>query len=193
MVFTTTYECPGCSRPRRFAPTLVVTSTAGVRRDVFKADLVLPSLDAAEPRQFYQANRPHSAITFDKMRRGLIDFGKEFPGRIWLEVFLLEGITSARQDITQLAALARRIKPGRIQLNTVSRPPAEARARAVSCERMEQLKGLFTDRTEVITESLSVNAGDHFEGPHLEAEIIALRSRSQIDRTLIDAKKQAGR
>jgi wyosine [tRNA(Phe)-imidazoG37] synthetase (radical SAM superfamily) len=41
-----------------------------------------------------------------------------FGGQVWMEVFLVEGMNSSPKEVTKIAAWAREIAPGRIQLNT---------------------------------------------------------------------------
>jgi len=102
-----------------------------VRRELGRADLVLPSLDAGDARMFRRVNRPHPSLRFDEMVEGLAEFTAGFAGAVWLEVFLLDGWTTTPEQAARLAALARRIAPARVQLNTVARPPADPRAVAV--------------------------------------------------------------
>ena len=123
-----------------------------VRHDLLQADLVAPSLDAGSAGAFQFANRPHTGVFFDRMLDGIIEFRKEFEGQIWLEVFLLGGFTDSDSEVRKLAECAARIKPDKIQLNTVTRPPAEASARAVPLERLEEFAPLFTPNAEVIAE-----------------------------------------
>jgi wyosine [tRNA(Phe)-imidazoG37] synthetase (radical SAM superfamily) len=117
-----------------------------------EADLVLPSLDAGDERLFRHVNRPHRDITFEQMTEGLITFRERFHKPIWLEVFLLAGITGMAPEARKIAAIANQIRPDRIQLNTVSRPPAEEFACQVSEDRLKSLALLFSGKTEVIRE-----------------------------------------
>jgi wyosine [tRNA(Phe)-imidazoG37] synthetase (radical SAM superfamily) len=117
-----------------------------------EADLVLPSLDAGDERLFRHVNRPHRDITFDQMTEGLITFRERFHKPVWLEVFLLAGITGIAPETRKIAAIADRIRPDRVQLNTVSRPPAEEFACQVSEDRLKSLAPLFSGKTEVIGE-----------------------------------------
>ena len=123
-----------------------------VRRDMQHADLVSPSLDAGDVETFRTVNRPHPEFPFERMIDGLAAFRDEFCGQYWLEVLVLDGITSTREQILKIAALAARIRPDRIQLNTATRPPAEERARGVSQERLEELAQLFHPPAEVIAD-----------------------------------------
>jgi len=124
-----------------------------VRAALARADLVLPSLDAGSPSGFERVNRPHPDISFERMVDGLVTFSREFKGRIWLEVFILAGITDQPDEVERIAAIADRIRLDRVQLNTVSRPAACASAHAVSGADLARLRGLFSSPCEVIAES----------------------------------------
>ena len=123
-----------------------------VRAQLANADVVIPSLDAGDEVRFRAINRPHPQISFDRMVDGLVEFRREFRGRYWLEVFLLDGYTAIRAEVEKLAEWAERIQPDKVQLNTCVRPPAEEFAVAVSRERLQRLAKLFTPPAEVIAE-----------------------------------------
>jgi wyosine [tRNA(Phe)-imidazoG37] synthetase (radical SAM superfamily) len=55
-----------------------------VRADCAKADVVLPSLDAADEQTFRRINRPRSGLTVEQLISGLCAFRSEFTGQIWL-------------------------------------------------------------------------------------------------------------
>lgn len=123
-----------------------------VQDALLSADLIVPSLDGGDDAAFQYVNRPHPAITFDKMAAGLIDFRKQYSGKIWLEVFILGGITAIDSEAAKIAKLARQIRPDRIQLNTVTRPPAEEFAFPVPPQQMQRLRRLFGRNAEVIAD-----------------------------------------
>ncbi len=137
-------------------PTAVLTNGAllwrdDVREDLQAADLVLPSLDAGDEGMFKYVNRPCGEIVFDRMVDGLEAFTRDFRGEVWLEVMLLGGVTGLPGEARKIAALCRRIAPARIQLNTVSRPPAEDFAFPVPPDEMGSLARLFPGVVEVIS------------------------------------------
>ncbi len=123
-----------------------------VQDALMAVDLVLPSLDAGDERLFRYVNRPHEEIAFQRMVEGLTVFTERFPGEVWLEVFLLGGVTGIAAEAGKIAALVRRIRPARVQLNTVFRPPAEEFAYRLSEQKMLELKGLFPGEVEIIAE-----------------------------------------
>jgi wyosine [tRNA(Phe)-imidazoG37] synthetase (radical SAM superfamily)/SAM-dependent methyltransferase len=125
----------------------------GVRDDLMEADIVLPSLDAGDERLFRRVNRPHEAIDFSAMTDGLAAFTRQCRGEVWLEVFLLAGVTGFPSEAAKIAEIAGRIAPSRVQLNTVHRPPCVKGTLAVPMERMLELQQLFPGRAEIIGES----------------------------------------
>lgn len=133
-----------------------------VRRAVRNADLVIPSLDAGDKTVFQYVNRPHPDISFENMIRGLIEFRQMYGGSLWLEIFLLRGKTAIEATVEKIISYAKKIKPDRIQLNTVARPPAEDFAFAVPEERMNYFAQLFGEKAEVIADYHDVNKKEFF-------------------------------
>jgi wyosine [tRNA(Phe)-imidazoG37] synthetase (radical SAM superfamily) len=139
-------------------PLAVLTngSLLGIREvqdALMEADLILPSLDVGEERLFSCVNRPHPDIEFGMMIDGLCEFRERFQKPLWLEVFLLAGVTGIISEVKKIAALAKRIRPERVQLNTVSRPPTEEFAYSVPGSDMEEFAKLFDGEAEVITDT----------------------------------------
>jgi len=140
-----------------------------VREEVALADVVIPTLAAPDPERFEFINRPYSGITFDQLVHGLAAFRREFVGRYWLEVMLLDAYTTLPPQVRQLAGYAQRIQPDKVQLNTAVRPPAEQYALAVPPERLAELARAFRPRAEVIAEYRGQPATGEL---HASAEVV---------------------
>jgi len=123
-----------------------------VQDSLMESDLVLPSLDAGDEHLFQHVNRPHIDIAFEAMVGGIEEFSERFRKPMWLEVFLLGGVTGIDSEVKKIASLAERIKPDKVQLNTVSRPPCEEFAYPVSFWQMEIFASLFDPPAEVISQ-----------------------------------------
>jgi len=93
-----------------------------LRRQISKADLVIPSLDGGDAETFQTINRPATNISFEIMLEGLIAFRQEFKNPYWLEILLLEGINAEGEPLENLIRCVSAIAPDRIQLNTATRP-----------------------------------------------------------------------
>jgi wyosine [tRNA(Phe)-imidazoG37] synthetase (radical SAM superfamily) len=123
-----------------------------VQEDLREADVVMPSLDAGDARMFRYVNRPHPQLRFEAVVDGLVEFRKRFAKPIWLEVFLLGGVTALPAEVAKIAALCRRIRPDKIQLNTVARPPAEEFAFPADPSLLASFAAVFEPAAEVIAE-----------------------------------------
>jgi len=123
-----------------------------VRDAASLADIVKVSLSAWDETSYCWVNRPHPQLHFDQLIEGQKAFRAQFKGKLWMEVFLVAGMNSMPSDVSKIAALAEEIRPDRIQLNTVIRPPAEEFAVALSREQAEALTHLFHPTAEVIGE-----------------------------------------
>lgn len=121
-----------------------------VRNNLMKADLVIPSLDAGSTRIFKRINRPVKSLGIERIVKGLMAFRKEYRGKIWLEVMLVKGVNDKKEAIEKLKRAIAKIKPDRVQLNTVARPPCEKFAKALSKGELEKIKNLLGPPTEVI-------------------------------------------
>jgi len=152
-----------------------------LQEELSRADLVIPSLDAGDAVMFNHVNRPHPALDFDRIIKGMIDFRTGFGGLIWLEVFLLEGITGLRDEAAKIASLARAISPDRLQLNTVTRPPAFDFAAPVSEEKMKELLELFGENAEIISEPHSTVGPTIFPGRRDEVLNLLQRRPCTLD------------
>jgi wyosine [tRNA(Phe)-imidazoG37] synthetase (radical SAM superfamily) len=123
-----------------------------VRGQAACADLVKVSLSAWDQVSFELINRPVSGIEFSAIVDGIRKFRSEFDGRLWLEVFAVEGMNDASQQIAAIANFANSLAVDRIQLNTAVRPPCESNVRPVNRNRLIELAAYFQPVAEVIAE-----------------------------------------
>jgi wyosine [tRNA(Phe)-imidazoG37] synthetase (radical SAM superfamily) len=113
---------------------------ADVRRDLLAADVVLPSLDAATLGSFVRINQPSPGLDLESIITGMETFRREYAGKIWLEVFILKGVNDGDADIEALRLALLRIKPDKVQLNTLDRPPAVAGVASADFAHLERIR-----------------------------------------------------
>jgi wyosine [tRNA(Phe)-imidazoG37] synthetase (radical SAM superfamily) len=123
-----------------------------VRKALELADLVVPSLDAGSSRVFKYVNRPHNDISFSQMLEGLVKFRNEYAGQYWLEVFLIAGVTTPEAELKRLAQCIKQICPDKVQVNTVTRPPAEEFAEGVTQKQLSMLAPQLHENAELIAD-----------------------------------------
>jgi len=121
-----------------------------VRRDILPADLIIPSLDAATPEVFAKIDRPLADVKLEGIIGGLTSLRKEFRGKIWLEVMLVQGINDDLRHIKKLKAVIDEVKPDKIQLNSPVRSTAEPDISPVDKDKLEKIKEIFGQRAQII-------------------------------------------
>ena len=159
-----------------------------LRQELLEADLVIPSLDGATQETFERVNRPHPSLKIDRVIQGLRTFRQEFEGRIWLEIMLVKGINDGMDHIERLKQAISELKPDKVQLNTVVRPPSEEFACAVSLEELEKIRELLGGDAEVIAQFERKEQRAYQED--VESAILALLSRRPV--TLSDISNSLG-
>ncbi len=110
-----------------------------VRSALMRADLVVPSLDAVSEEVFMRINRPCPDLTAEGVLAGLLDFAREYPGEIWVEVFIVPGVNDTDDEIRLLKEAVAAIKPHRVQVNTLDRPGTDIRVRPAAPGRLERI------------------------------------------------------
>lgn len=126
----------------------------GVRQELLKADLILPSLDAATNDVFKKIDRPVNNLKIEDYIQGLIDFSKEFNGTIWLEVMILPGINDDLENLTLLKDAILKIQPKKVQLNTLDRPGVIDGIRAASRVELQNIIDMWElENVEIIASS----------------------------------------
>lgn len=129
-------------RTRQTKPVAVITNSGNmdrpeVRQALMKADIVLPSLEAADEATWRAIHRPSPHISFPAIIEGLKSFAKDFQGQLWLEVMLLAEINDSPDQLEAIKALVDEIKPDRVYVNTPVRPPADSTVKIPDHERIQ--------------------------------------------------------
>ncbi len=139
----------------------VLFDDPSVRADCCKADVVLPSLDAADQQTFERINRPCTNISIENVISGLCEFRNKFDGQIWLEVFFVDGINTTPEQITNLRVAIKRIRPDKVQLNTAIRPTADLDVKVVTRDRLEQIASKLGGKAEVVADFTTAHLDKH--------------------------------
>ena len=152
---------------KRLSPARIAVLTNGtlcsdpaVRADLAAAEVVVPSLDAANQAVFQRVNRPAPGLDIEEILEGLVRLRQEMSGELWLEVLLVKGINDSPEAIQDIVRAVERIQPQRVQLNTVVRPPAAPGVEAVSHARLTEIAGRFPVPAEVISPPRGRAQGD---------------------------------
>jgi len=109
-----------------------------IRRALRHFDTVKLSLDCATPRCFKRIDRPAPDIDLEAIKEGMLAFRKEYRGALIVEILIVAGINDKASEIEALDTYLLRLRPDRIDLGTIDRPPAYD-VRPVDYEKLRAL------------------------------------------------------
>lgn len=136
-------------------PVAVLTNGAllfqpGVREELAAADLVMPTLDAANQEAFRQINRPWPRFRIAEIVEGMAAFRKTFKGQLWMEVMLVKGLNDDEATLLGIRDALARIRPDRVQINVSIRPPAEPWVEIPDDEAVKRATAILGEAAEVV-------------------------------------------
>jgi len=175
-------------------PVVVLTngsllSEPEVQKSLLAADMVIPSLDAWNPEMFAAVNRPHHSVDFFTMVEGLVSFAKVYKGRLWLEIFIMDGINGSVADARAFKPLVDRIDPAVVYVNTAVRPPEEAFVKQASPDMIEAFYTALDRRHQ--KDMVFEGAGPGRGLGDVNADIVAMTARRPV--TAADIAAEIGR
>ncbi len=86
--------------------------------------------------------------------QGLVEFRKAYKGTIWLEVLILPGYNDHEQELQALKEAILKIRPDRVQVNTLDRPGTEKGLRGATRTELQRVMDFWNlDNAEIITPS----------------------------------------
>jgi wyosine [tRNA(Phe)-imidazoG37] synthetase (radical SAM superfamily) len=122
-----------------------------VRRSLLKADRVVPSLDAVTASVFRNINKPHPSLEPGQIIEGIRAFREEYKGQLHVEIALVSGVNDNAGELSALARAIEPLRPDKIELNTVVRPPARAGTQGLTDAQMVRAASFFSSlKTEIV-------------------------------------------
>lgn len=155
-----------------------------VRREAQATEIFKATLSAWDEASFVRVHRPHPDLTFAQVFDGLRAFREDFSGALWLEVFLVQGVNDTNEAVEAIADCARRVRPDRIHLNTVVRPPADPAARPVEPDRLAAWAAYFDPPAQIASVPLQTEMGATAPGGEPSAD--------EIERLVKDTLRRRG-
>jgi len=143
-------------------PVVVITNGSllnreDVREDLMDADIVIPSLDAADVETFKRINRPCRGLEIDEIIEGLVEFNRLYKGTLYIEVMLVKNFNDDVETLQKISEAIKRIKPDGVYILTPVRPTATP---------VEQ-----ADKTAIIRASKIIGEAARIIHPELEASL----------------------
>ncbi|WP_457643441.1 radical SAM protein [Persephonella sp.] len=95
-----------------------------IQRSLGKLDMVKISVDAVDEKAFKKVNRPLENIRLKDILDGLTEFRKNYQGELIVELLFVRNVNDSEENIVKTAQFLKKLKPDRVDIGTVDRPPA---------------------------------------------------------------------
>ncbi|MBN1279884.1 MAG: radical SAM protein [Chlorobiaceae bacterium] len=157
-----------------------------VRDELLDADAVLPSFNAGSPALFELIDRPAPGFTYERHLNGLVQFRKEYKGKLWVEVMLIKGLNDTEEALCDIAEALWLVAPDMVHLVLPTRPAPEQQVAVPDTDRIERA---FEVLSSVAMVMHPVKGSMALEGAEdLLAAVSAIVSRHPLqERELLDA------
>ena len=113
-----------------------------VQQMLSKIDIVKLSLDCVSASCFKKLDRINTNVDIQQIVSGMVEFRKVYNKELILETLFVKNINDNNNEIELLNNAYKQIKPNRIDIGTIDRPPAYD-VEAVSFDKLENISNSF--------------------------------------------------
>jgi len=118
-------------------------------------DVICPTLTTIDENLFKKIHRPHTSYKLDCLIKGLETTVKKFKNKVWLEIFILKNLNDDLMHLTRLSKFVNNLKPAKVQINSVDRPPADDIAISPERNSLFKIANLFENSELLVYKDLS--------------------------------------
>lgn len=166
--------------------TLILSNGANIyekkiQNTLSKIDIVKLSLDCVSRKCFKKLDRMDESIECEKIVEGMAQFRNLHKKQLILETLFVKDLNDSDDEIELLHDAIKKIKPDRIDIGTIDRPPAYD-VKPVSYEKLLEIADKYEDLPVTIAHKNKIVNKQTYE----EKEILTLLSRRPLTKEDID-------
>jgi wyosine [tRNA(Phe)-imidazoG37] synthetase (radical SAM superfamily) len=119
-----------------------------VRQDLMKTDWVSLKVDAVDKKIWRRINRPHRDLQLPVIQKGMLQFAREYTGKLVTETMLVENVNDSITHLRNVADFLFQLSPAKAYLSIPTRPPAEKRVHPPGEEVLNAAYQIISSRLE---------------------------------------------
>ncbi len=176
--------------------TLILSNGSGAMNErildsLKELDIVKFSLDSVIAKTFRKIDRSLENIDLKVLVANMAAFKKSFKGELVMESLILEGINDSEDELKALNIAFNEIKPDRVDISTLDRPPAHESAKAISEEKLRYLASFITSAPVfVATRNLRLEPKNLSKDEILKLLALRPQSKNDVELGFSDISKQ---
>ncbi|ADT85165.1 radical SAM protein [Thermococcus barophilus] len=115
-----------------------------VREDLLEFDFVSLKLDAVSEQLWRKIDRPHKSLKLNEILNGMLEFRKEFKGKLVTETMLINGVDYG-DEFEKISKFLKKLEPDIAYIAIPTRPPAERWVKPASEETINRAFQIFAE------------------------------------------------
>jgi wyosine [tRNA(Phe)-imidazoG37] synthetase (radical SAM superfamily) len=119
-----------------------------VQKALMLFDMVKLSLDCATQKCLKRVDRAYSDIKIEDIKKGMLDFRKKYNKPLIIEILFVKNINDKKEEIEALNEFLLELKPTRIDIGTIDRPPAY-KVEPLSYEELREISLQFSSKLPI--------------------------------------------
>ena len=145
---------------------MILSNSANIHKKkiyepLLNLDIVKLSLDCASEKCFKKLDRLDETINYQDIINGIIDFSKIHTNDLIIEILFVDTLNNKKEEITKLNKILKEIKPTRVDIGTIDRPPAYD-VKAISYEELQEIAQQFDGQNIAIAHRKKVALHDNY-------------------------------
>ena len=147
-----------------------------VRNDLLAADWVSLKVDALTESLWRKVNRPHGALNYEAVFKGMKEFAEVFEGELSTETMLIKGINDGVDEAEMVADFLADLTPDKAYVAIPTRPPAETSVKPADERAINRAYQIFKEKLKHV-EYLIGYEGDAFAFTgNIEEDLLSITS-----------------
>ena len=147
-----------------------------VRNDLLAADWVSLKVDALTESLWRKVNRPHGALNYEAVFKGMKEFAEVFEGELATETMLIKGINDGVDEAEMVADFLADLTPDKAYVAIPTRPPAETSVKPADERAINRAYQIFEEKLKHV-EYLIGYEGDAFAFTgNIEEDLLSITS-----------------
>ena len=145
---------------------------SSVQKALQKAQWLSLKIDSVTEDVWRRLDRPHGHLELEKVKNGLLDFSRNFKGKLVTETMLVKGFNDNEGEMTKIGEFIANVKPATAYVSIPTRPPIDSTVNAPEERKLFACCGVLkTSMAATPIELLNARDGANF--PNLGGDVIA--------------------
>ena len=178
-------------------PIAVITNSSlitlpDVREALKKADWVSLKVDAVSEELWRRINRPLSELKLPEILEGMVQFSRNYSGKLNTETMFIEGINDSKKEMERIADFIQRVHPLKSYIAIPTRPPTLNWVKPPPEEKINIAYSIFNERLDNVELLIGYAGGEFASTYDVRGDILDIISvhpmrKGDIEEILKDA------